>query len=69
MLAVRHRQEYSRANCTFSPPLDTNILYQLEDGVVTDQSGEVVEGVEAWDDGGDPSVCGIWSVSPRPSHC
>ena len=69
MLAVRHRQEYSRANCTFSPPLDTNILYQLEDGVVTDQRGEVVEGVEAWDDGGDPSVCGIRSVSPRPSHC
>ena len=47
----------------------TNILYQLEDGVVTDQRGEVVEGVEAWDDGGDPSVCGIRSVSPRPSHC
>ena len=26
---------------------------------VTDQDGDLVEGVEAWDDGGDASVCGI----------
>ena len=71
-MAVRHRQEYSRGNCTFSPPLDTQILYQVEGGVVTDQTGEVVEGVEAWDDGGDQSVCGIRFLSllpPRPFHC
>ena len=26
---------------------------------MTDSSGLAVEGVSAWDDGGDPSVCGI----------
>ena len=26
---------------------------------MTDGSGLAVEGVSAWDDGGDPSVCGI----------
>ena len=67
ILAVRHRQEYSRANCTFSPPLDTNILYQVVEGEVTDQTGEVVEGVEAWDDGGDLSVCGIRFSGPVSS--
>ena len=60
ILAVRHRQEYRRANCTFSPPLDTRD-YQVVDGVVTDQDGQAVEGIEAWDDGGDPSVCGLRS--------
>ena len=64
ILAVRHRQEYSRANCTFTPPLDTSISYQVVGGVVTDQTGQVVEGVAAWDDGGDPSVCGIRFVLP-----
>ena len=64
ILAVRHRQEYSRANCSFTPPLDTSISYHLVDGQVTDQTGQVVDGVEAWDDGGDPSVCGIRFVLP-----
>ena len=59
ILAVRHREEYSRANCSFTPPLDTSISYQLVEGKVTDQTGQMGEGVEAWDDGGDPSVCGI----------
>ena len=26
---------------------------------MTDSSGAEVDGVTAWDDGGDPSVCGI----------
>ena len=65
---MRHRQEYSRANCTFSPPLDTNILYQVVEGEVTDQTGQVVEGVEAWDDGGDPSVCGIRILEMQDYH-
>ena len=58
ILAVRHRQEYRRANCTFSPPLDSRD-YQVVGGEVTDQTGQQVQGIEAWDDGGDPSVCGI----------
>ena len=52
VLAVRHRAEYSRHNCTLRPPLQPDILYQVQDGVVTDQTGQVVDGVQAWDDGG-----------------
>ena len=59
VLAVRHRAEYSRANCTFHPPLVPDLFYQVVGGRVTDQTGHQVEGIEAWDDGGDDSVCGI----------
>ena len=56
---ARHRAEYSRANCTFRPPLAPDLLYQVVGGLVTDQTGHQVEGIEPWDDGGDVSVCGI----------
>ena len=55
----RHRAEYSRANCTFRPPLTPDLVYQVVGGLVMDQTGQQDEGIEAWDDGGDDSVCGI----------
>ena len=45
-LPPRHRAEYSRANCTFRPPLAPDLLYQVVGGLVTDQTGQEVEGIE-----------------------
>ena len=36
--------------------------------LVTDQTGQVVEGIEAWDDGGDGSVCGIRILEMEDHH-
>ena len=36
--------------------------------MVYDKSGMEVDGVEAWDDGGDPSVCGIRIESMEAVH-
>ena len=59
VLAVRHRPEYSRVNCTLRSPLQPDLLYQVVGDQVTDQAGQLVQGVQAWDEGGDSSVCGI----------
>ena len=68
VLAVRHRAEYSRTNCTLRPPLQPDLLYQVEGDRVMDQTGHLVHGVQAWDDGGDGSVCGIKILEMQDYH-
>ena len=55
---MNYSEEYSRASCSWRSP-NYEIEYTVQDGVVLDGNGDVVDGVEAWDDGGDASVCGI----------
>ena len=63
-----NKGEYSRANCSFHAPLSSSVVYYVWNGVVYDKSGMEVDGVEAWDDGGDPSVCGIRIESMEAVH-
>ena len=44
------------------------MVYYVWEGVVYDKSGNEVVGVKAWDDGGDPSVCGIRIESMEDVH-
>ena len=70
-LAVRHREEFRRAECKFHlPPGGSGEVawYSVQNGQVVDDTGEVVDGVEAWDDGGDPTVCGIKIHAMQPEH-
>ena len=67
IVAVRHRGEYLRANCTFLTP-NAGFKYWVHDGVVHDKDGAPVAGIEPWDDGGDPSVCGIRIEAMEDKH-
>ena len=53
-----YSEENSRVACSWRSP-NTEVEYTVQGGQVTDQDGDQVDGVEAWDDGGDNSVCGI----------
>jgi len=67
IIAVRHRGEYLRHECKFTSP-SFNTHYWIRDGVVVDEEGNAVDGVEPWDDGGDSSVCGIRIASMQDIH-
>ena len=60
-------EEYSRASCSWRSP-NYEIEYTVQDGQVLDVNGDVVDGVDAWDDGGDSSVCGIRIESLQESQ-
>ena len=64
---MNHSEEYSRASCSWRSP-DYETEYTIQDGVVLDGNGDVADGVEAWDDGGDSSVCGIRIESLQESQ-
>ena len=70
VLAAGHRSEYTRTNCTLAAPTDiSNVVYIVPgDGHVYDGAGNVADGVEVWDDGGDRSVCGVRILSMDSSH-
>ena len=67
IIGVRHKEEYQRTSCYLLTPKD-RIRYTVIDGLVLDDSSKVVDGVEAWDDGGDPSVCGLKILSMEDIH-
>ena len=66
-LIINYSEEYSRASCSWRSP-DYETEYTVQDGVVLDGNGDVADGVEAWDDGGDSSVCGIRIESLQESQ-
>ena len=57
-----------RTSCTLHPPLLPDLLYRVEGDQVTDQTGHLVQGVQAWDNGGDGSVCGIKILEMEDYH-
>jgi len=73
VIGARHREEFERSTCEFrSPPNDASngesYIYKVIDGVVYDDTDEVVDGIEAWNDGGDPSVCGLKILAMEDIH-
>ena len=70
IIGARHKEEYQRSTCYFLTPVNNEhvIRYTVIDGVVFDDSSNVVDGIEAWDDGGDASVCGLKILSMEDIH-
>ena len=71
VIAVRHKEEFTRSTCEFRRPLEdgsVSISYKVIDGVVYDGNDQVVDGVEPWNDSGDLSVCGLKVLSMEDMH-
>jgi len=71
IIAVRHKEEFTRSTCEFRRPLEdgsVSISYKVIDGVVYDGNDQVVDGVEPWNDSGDLSVCGLKVLSMEDMH-
>ena len=69
ILGVKHRKEFLRSTCHFHPPpndIGSDVWYKVTDGVVYDNNDQQVDGIEAWDDGGDSSTCGIKILTRLP---
>ena len=67
IIGVRHSKDFLRPACKFHAPsfwtkYGTRV-YRVKDGVVYDNNGQEVGDMEPWDDGGDPLVCGLKTVS------
>merc|ERR1711892_23536 len=68
-IGVRHKEEFKRSTCVFyPPPHEPYVSYKVIDGVVFDNTDHVVTGIEAWDDGGDASVCGLKILAMEDIH-
>jgi len=70
IIGARHKEEYQRSSCYFLTPESDGhtIRYTVIDGLVLDDASQVVDGVEAWDDAGDASVCGLKILSMEDVH-
>ena len=67
IIAARHREEFERGSCDFRTP-SLNVVYTVTEGTVYDENGTAVDGIEAWDDSGDPTVCGIKILAMDSVH-
>ena len=70
IVAARPKPEYTRKSCeVWFPPDDDGWQhkYSVVDGAVYDENGQIVDNIEAWDEGND-HTCGLKILEKTDEH-